>query len=124
MNDILEILQTLPPTCAAFIDGKPVLIRRGAREALPTFDDPNVYNTKHGISPEQVERMITGVVLGWEKLAPEPEAMRRYDCLVQAIVPVHLMAGSIEQAKSLACELVNNLVFDFGGSVDHVDILL
>lgn len=76
MKDVLETLQKLPPKCAAIVFGQPRTILRGANQMGMFVGDQHTvdqWNLSQGISPEQVQAMIVGVTLGWDKDGADPD---------------------------------------------------
>jgi hypothetical protein len=74
--DTTPALAKLPVECAArdLSTGEPILIRRGVAGFWPMFPsfDPEAFNTRHGISPAQVQAMMCGSMFGWDVPAADP----------------------------------------------------
>ena len=76
MRDVLENLKKLPPKCAAVMNGRPVIIHRGSQHLgcwVGGKDQVDQYNARNGISPQQVQAMIVGVTMGWDKDGADPD---------------------------------------------------
>lgn len=75
MRDALSNLSKLPPKCAATLEGRKVIIRRGGREPIPLHSPLTVdaWNLNHNVTPAQVQAMIVGVTLGWEMDGADPD---------------------------------------------------
>jgi hypothetical protein len=76
LRDVLENLQKLPPRCAAVIGGRAVFIRRGAGSVPADVLSPTTvdqWNSLNGVTPQQVQAMIVGATLGWDRDGADPE---------------------------------------------------
>ena len=70
MADVRHALKKLPPLCAARhpTDGTPIVLKRGVRGYFPASPrlDVDAFNSRHGITPAQVEAMEIGSHCGWD----------------------------------------------------------
>lgn len=75
-REILQVLADLPEMCATrrLTDGSPILIKRGTVGYWPLRDDFDVdaFNARHGITPAQVEAMMTGSMFGFDCPGADP----------------------------------------------------
>jgi hypothetical protein len=116
MRDVLETLKKLPPACAAVINGQAVIIRRGAPEPGEALgigkDQVDQRNAKLGVTPQQVQAMIVGVTLGWDKDGADPDTHAEdydsspgpftYEYLGEIEVTIRVTAPTEEAAFDLA----------------------
>jgi hypothetical protein len=76
MTDVLKTLEKLPPMCAARngVDG-PVLLKRGVAgfwRACPDLD-VDAFNSRHNVTPAQVQAMEIGSMFGWDAPGADPD---------------------------------------------------
>jgi len=79
--DVLTTLKKLPEICLtrSKTTGTVIAIRRGEIGFYPiqTRLTPEEFNQRRGISPDQVEAMENGSLLGWEVPAADPDIVKR-----------------------------------------------
>jgi hypothetical protein len=79
--DVLTTLKKLPQMCLtrSKTTGAVIAIRRGeiGFYAIQTQLTPEEFNQRRGISPDQVEAMENGSLLGWEVPAADPDIVKR-----------------------------------------------
>lgn len=79
--DVLTTLKKLPEMCLtrSKTTGTVIAIRRGEIGFYPiqTRLTPEEFNQRRGISPDQVEAMENGSLLGWEVPAADPDIVKR-----------------------------------------------
>lgn len=131
MRDVLENLKKLPPKCWAVVEGNPVCIFRGTREPTPAFvatDQVDQLNLKHGVSPQQVQAMIVGVTLGWDKDGADPDTHAEdlgekpgpffYEFLGLVEVKIAISAHADQEARRIADDTVSNLASTLNDEVN------
>ena len=106
MRDILETLQGLPPRCAVVMDGQAMFIRRGARDPDPALiptTQVDQWNEEHGVTEAQVQAMLTGLTLGWDRdEVTLSENLTTYGFIAVFDVPITVQARTEEEAIALA----------------------
>lgn len=79
--DVLTTLKKLPEMCLtrSKTTGAVIAIRRGEIGFYPiqTRLTPEEFNQHRGISPEQVEAMENGSLLGWDVPGADPDIVKR-----------------------------------------------
>lgn len=77
MTDVLKTLEKLPEICASRLpsDNSPIMLKRGVVGYWPAPPalDPDDYNARHGITPDQVEAMAAGSIFGWDCPGADPD---------------------------------------------------
>lgn len=142
MVDALDNLAKLPPKCAAIMNNAPVFIHRGANQPQPALlapDQVQQWNVKHNVTLEQVNAMMAGVTLGWDREAADPDShivsdsqttTQLYTFAVTLAVTIEVQANSESHALHLATTKAENLadqiVFDLNyqtAKVEAVDLM-
>lgn len=139
MPDVLATLQKLPAKCAAVIDGQAVFILRGAGYG-PSFigtDQVDQWNQRNGVNPQQVQAMVVGATLGWDRSGADPDTHTEepgetwFDIYITVSVAIQIPAHTEEQAlaegRKRAEDLADRITFDIGSygiaHVDNIDII-
>jgi hypothetical protein len=129
MRDVLETLAKLPEKCAAVIEDQSVFIRRGAPEPSATGliakDHVDQWNAANGVSPAQVQAMIVGVTLGWDKDGADPDTHAEgfseptgpfvYEFQAEFTTSVKVNAHT----EAAAAELARNRLFEVAGDLNE-----
>jgi hypothetical protein len=127
-------MRKLPYSCYAWLDGKAVVIRRGKAKPGPSSisqDQVNWHNYTNDISHAQLQAMICGVTLGWDRAGADPDyhskdpmPLRHMQVHIPLSVTISVKAYStadaIQEALE-ALEIPDDVIVDGSPQVTRID---